>query len=99
MVGSRKLKLSGRPFHDITPLLREVCSIDGATVFSYSGDLLGFGCLVRLGAPERPDGPLQIEGARSTAAKRVSQRGLAVKVSADGDAILFIGGEEWGTFC
>lgn len=96
LIGSRKLSLGEKPYHEITPLLRDLCSIDGATVFSYGGDLLGFGCLVRLNDRRDQQGSHRKEGARSAAAAHVSEKGLAIKVSSDGDATLYIGGTEWG---
>jgi hypothetical protein len=96
LVGDQKLSLRAGPFGQLSPLLADVCSIDGATVFSYGGDLLGFGCIVRLPAVSLPG---KKEGARSAAAKAVSAKGVAIKVSTDGDATLFLHGQEWATFC
>lgn len=96
LIGRRDLCLSKGPYHAMTPLLRDLCSIDGATVFSYKGLLLGFGCLVAIGASEVWDPRRRREGARSAAAKFVSKNGLAIKVSSDGDAIVFVDEEETG---
>jgi hypothetical protein len=100
LVGQQRLTLREDAYRQLNPLLRDVCSIDGATVFSYRGDLLGFGCIVSLSSAtsgeqlrSRP------EGARSAAAKAISTRGVAIKVSSDGDATLFLHGRQWGTFC
>ena len=100
LVGQQRLSLQKGPYRQLSPLLRDVCSIDGATVFSYRGDLLGFGCIVRLDSP-LPRDPLdhRQEGARSAATKAISRRGVAIKVSTDGDATLFLPSGEWGTFC
>lgn len=99
MVGSRRLSLANQPYRDITPLLRDLCSIDGATVFSYRGDLLGFGCLIQTDPDQPPQSGLRKEGARTAAAKRASEYGIAIKVSSDGDALLFMHGREWGALC
>jgi hypothetical protein len=102
LVGLQRLSLRKDAYRNLNPLLRDVCSIDGATVFSYKGDLLGFGCIVRLNtdsAPQRDPLSYRQEGARSAAAKAISRRGIAIKVSTDGDATLFLNGDDWGTFC
>jgi hypothetical protein len=96
LIGRRQLCLSKGPYHAMTPLLRDLCSIDGATVFSYKGLVLGFGCLVAIGASDVWDPRRRKEGARSAAAKFVSKKGLAIKVSSDGDAIVFIEEKETG---
>lgn len=100
LVGQQRLSLRKGPYRQLSPLLRDVCSIDGATVFSYGGDLLGFGCIVNLNsALQRERVAPRQEGARSAAAKAISRHGVAIKVSTDGDATLFLHGDEWGTFC
>lgn len=93
LVATRSLRLKG-PYTHISPLLRDVCGIDGATVFTYEGELLGFGCLVRQQLSPRWEAAA--EGARTTAAKQASHKGVAIKVSSDGTASLYIGGREWG---
>ena len=101
LVGRQELSLGKAPYRQLSSLLRDVCSIDGATVFSYKGDLLGFGCIVKLSASleAKRIAPRQ-EGARSAAAKAISRHGIAIKVSTDGDATLFLRDVgEWGTFC
>jgi hypothetical protein len=95
LIGDKGISLAEVPYSGVTPLLRDLCGIDGATVFSYSGELLGFGCLVRQKAKRGEDGS-RAEGARTAAAKIVSSKGIALKVSSDGTATLFYGGDEWG---
>jgi hypothetical protein len=100
LVGGQKLSLATDTYPRLSPLLRDICSIDGATIFSYGGDLLGFGCIVNIAALTRASGTApRREGARSAAAKAVSRKGVAIKVSTDGDATLFLQGKEWATFC
>lgn len=97
MVGRRKLTLGKNMYHEITPLLREVASIDGATIFSYEGKLLAFGSIIKLGVDQsgRNSGP-QPEGARLAATHHISKWGIAIKASSDGDAVLYIGGNSVG---
>jgi hypothetical protein len=95
MVGYRRLSLGKKFYSQITPLLKDICCIDGATVFSYNGELLGFGCMVKSSSDSRSKEP-EPEGARSTAAIQASQNGIAIKVSSDGDAWLYIKGKKWG---
>ena len=100
LVGNQQLSLQNGAYRQLSPLLRDLCSIDGATLFSYRGQLLGFGCIVKVGTDAlRVKIGVRQEGARSAAAKAVSQRGIAIKVSTDGDATLYLHGVEWGTFC
>ena len=95
LIGKRGLGLSGKPYSEISPLLRDLCGIDGCTIFSYSGQLLGFGCIARQAG--RADNESQVsEGARTAAAKHISRNGMAIKVSTDGTATLYVGGKEWG---
>ena len=95
LVGSRNLNLSRRLYHNMTPLLLDICSIDGCTIFSYQGELLGFGCIVNQ-APLKEVKISSDEGSRTTAAKQISKWGIALKISSDGTANLYIGGKEWG---
>jgi hypothetical protein len=95
LIGDKGISLAEVSYNGVTPLLRDLCGIDGATVFSYSGELLGFGCLVKQQVKRSEDGS-RAEGARTAAAKIVSGKGIALKVSSDGTATLFYGGEEWG---
>lgn len=99
LVASRNLSLGVAPYHAMTPLLGDLCSIDGATAFSFSGELLGFGCLVRLSTEQSTTELRQLEGARTAAAEHVSRCGVAIKVSSDGDAALYINGCHWGMLC
>jgi hypothetical protein len=95
LIGSRKLNLKDKLYYKITPLLSDLCSIDGCTVFTYNGELLGFGCIVQQ-APVNPKTVSRAEGSRTSAAKQISKKGIAIKVSSDGVAILYIHGKEWG---
>ena len=94
LVGSRAISLDVSSLNECSPLLRNICGIDGSTVFSYAGQLLGFGCIVRQRASARDRGAA--EGARTTAAKTVSSEGIALKISSDGTANLYIAEQEWG---
>jgi hypothetical protein len=99
MVGRRRLSLGRRVYHQITPLLRDVCGIDGATVFTFGGDLLAFGSIVKQSVVGgTPFGGTFPEGARTTAAREISHHGIASKISADGDAWLWIRGQRIGCF-
>ncbi len=62
--------------------LAMLAAIDGATVLKRNGELLAYGAIV----PVRPG---KTEGARSAAAKSLSNHGLAIKVSADGPITLY----------
>lgn len=111
LIGDKGISLAEVAYSDLTPLLKDLCGIDGATVFSYSGELLGFGCLVKQQPHKMPNDHQQgtmmtvqktsedssrPEGARTAAAKTVSAKGIALKVSSDGTSTLFCQGEEWG---
>jgi len=116
LVGLRTLSLGQERYADILPLLRDICGIDGCTIFSHTGELLGFGCIVkerrspaqivaeikRTGGGRVPSGDQGSarpeEGARAAATRIVSQKetGVAIKVSSDGTASLFMEGKAWG---
>jgi len=61
---------------------QEILSIDGATVLDASGQIIAAGSILRLSAGSEG-------GARLAAAKCLSQYGLAVKVSSDGEIDVF----------
>lgn len=62
--------------------LVSLASIDGATIVSPSGQLLAYGAVV----PNKPGGS---EGARTSAAKALSEFGLVLKISADGPITIY----------
>lgn len=79
------------PGHDIRALgvdaLAMLAAIDGATIVTEKGELAAYGAVI----PSRPAGS---EGARSAAARQLSEEGFVVKVSADGPITLFDHGKE-----
>jgi DNA integrity scanning protein DisA with diadenylate cyclase activity len=72
-------------------VLVELASIDGATVFTGTGELKAYGAIL---VPKRTRGLKGHEGARTKAAIGASHYGLAIKVSADGDIAVFSKGQE-----
>ncbi len=84
-------------FHRILPtdnvvqlgssFLAMLAAIDGATLIHQNGQLLAYGAVV----PSRPGGS---EGARSAAARQLSNNGFVIKVSADGPITLYARGAE-----
>ncbi len=64
-----------------------LAAIDGATLFNEAGKLIAYGAVL----PMRPSGS---EGARSAAARALSEQGFVIKVSADGPITLYEGGRE-----
>ncbi|HEY9074588.1 MAG TPA: hypothetical protein VIN67_10695, partial [Desulfobaccales bacterium] len=62
--------------------LSTLAAIDGATIIRRDGDLLAYGAVI----PSKPGGA---EGARSAAARELSNHGFVLKVSADGPIALF----------
>lgn len=79
------------PGQDIRALgvdaLAMLAAVDGATIVTEKGDMAAYGAVI----PSRPAGS---EGARSAAARQLSEKGFVVKVSADGPITLFDNGEE-----
>ena len=67
--------------------LAMLSGIDGATIITREGVLLAYGAVV-------PCKPSESEGARSAAARELSENGFVVKVSADGPISLFEDGVE-----
>lgn len=67
--------------------LATLASIDGATIVTPAGKLLAYGAVI-------PSGPAASEGARSAAARSLSEKGFVLKVSADGPITLFQKGAE-----
>jgi hypothetical protein len=67
--------------------LATLAAIDGATIISKEGALLAYGAVV-------PSQPSEAEGARSAAARHLSEYGLVIKVSADGPIALFVQGRQ-----
>jgi hypothetical protein len=81
--GIRQDFLPGQVFSHFPPEVRQgLASLDGAVLISPGGKLLTFGAIIR-GAPRSQRGAPH--GARSRAARRISELGLVAKVSADGD--------------
>lgn len=64
-----------------------LAAIDGATVIDKKGNLLAYGAVV----PSRPSGS---EGARSAAARELSNKGFVIRVSADGPIALYTNGKQ-----
>lgn len=67
--------------------LATLASIDGATLVTPGGALLAYGAVV-------PSQPAGAEGARSAAARALSEHGLVMKVSADGPITIYERGAE-----
>ena len=65
-------------------------AIDGALVLDHKHTLIALGAVIKGRNDAGSDAPV---GARTRAAKRLSEAGMAVKVSADGDVELYEGGE------
>lgn len=78
------------PTSDVTelslPTLALLAGIDGATIVDTDGRLLSYGAIV-------PSVQGQSEGARTAAARTLSEHGLVIKVSEDGPVQLFENGE------
>ncbi len=68
-------------------VLAMLAAIDGATIVTEKGELAAYGAVI----PSRPAGS---EGARSAAARQLSEQGFVVKISADGPITLFDHGKE-----
>jgi len=67
-------------------ILVELASLDGAIVVSNSGKILAYGAILQ----PKKSGPLKgTEGSRTKAAIGASNFGLAVKVSSDGDIVIY----------
>ncbi len=98
LIGSKDDLTLSQGFADIPRLLRDVCGVDGATVFTYDGLLRGFGCTVSNNTDNLEASVTTAEGSGANAAKQISHYGCSIKVSADGDATLFMDGEKRGKF-
>jgi hypothetical protein len=71
--------IAGMPFQKIDRRLRQnVVAMDGATVLDYKGNFIAGGAIVKV--PPGSD-----EGGRLAATKALSEYGLAVKISSDGE--------------
>ena len=66
-------------------MVATIAAIDGATVIDKNGKILAYGAVI-------PSHPCRSEGARSAAARELSEHGFVVKVSADGPITLYEGG-------
>jgi len=71
------------------PVIAAFAGIDGAMVVDSKGHLISIGAIVRAGASSASSDA----GARTRAACRLSETGIALKVSSDGDVSLFVDGK------
>ena len=67
-----------------------LASLDGALVLANSGEILAYSAILR---PRRQGTIKRTEGARTKAAIGASLYGLAVKISSDGDIVVYSKGE------
>jgi hypothetical protein len=67
------------------PFLSSIVAIDGATLVSPQGELLAYGAII-------PSENAGLEGARTSAARALSSRGLTLKISEDGPISVWRGG-------
>lgn len=70
----------------------ELAALDGAVVLSNQGEVLAYGAVLN---PLRKGNADAEEGSRTKAAIGASYYGLAVKVSSDGDIILYVKGKKF----
>lgn len=77
--------------HRERSILVDIAALDGAVVFSRSGQLLAYGSVLKntLASGEHSD-----PGSRTKAAYSASMYGLAIKVSSDGDITVFYSGQK-----
>ena len=81
--------------------IKRIISSDGVTIFNNKGQLLHYGCIVKL-APEKDDSPTvqrdqedqeskkkQLSGTGEKATKLLASLGLAIKISEDGTIKMF----------
>lgn len=68
-------------------MIAMLAAIDGATIISKDGRLLAYGAVI-------PSRPSKAEGARSAAARELSNVGFVIKVSADGPIALYDAGKQ-----
>jgi hypothetical protein len=81
--------LCKRPIVEVpVSMMCNAAAVDGATLLAWDGTLERFGVIVNTGKLKSPS-----EGARTRAAEFISRRGIAVKVSEDGEITLFAAGK------
>lgn len=74
------------------PVAVELASLDGAVVLNNSGGILAYGAALQ---PKKAGKLRGTEGSRTKAAIGVSNYGLAVKISSDGNISVYYGGSEF----
>jgi hypothetical protein len=73
------------------PVIAELAGLDGALVLSNTGKVLAYGAIL---APSRNGRIAGTEGSRTKAAIGASKYGLALKVSSDGEIIVYLKGAQ-----
>jgi len=77
--------IKGRKFHELDRKFRlELVGIDGATIIDFEGNIVAVGAIIEIG-------PGSTGGGRLAAAKTLSNYGVALKISADGEIKCFKG--------
>lgn len=73
-------------------MVAELASLDGAIVLANSGEILAYAAVLR---PKRVGHIRGTEGSRTKAAIGASNYGLAVKISSDGDIVVYQNSDEF----
>lgn len=80
--------VQGKPFQDLDRRLRqEMLAIDGATILDHKGKVLAVGAILKISGGS-------VGGGRRAAAVALSRFGLGIKVSQDGEILIFHDGNE-----
>lgn len=73
-------------------IIVELASLDGAVALENSGRILAYGAVLQPKKKGRLHGS---EGSRTKAAIGASNYGVAVKISSDGEIVVYYGGDEF----